>query len=421
MAVPNTLAALQPGAHSLELLDENFAYLDARIGGNPMLKTDYDTNADGKVDLAAGGTGASTAADARTNLGLGSAAVLDATAFGASLIDDADASAARTTLDAAQSTWTQPVSGAVERTVHEKLGDLLTAEDLGIVGDGVVEEKVISISSGSPVLTVTGGAFTADDVGKLILVYGAGTAGAPLASTISVYTSATQITLANNAATTVTATSKQIAYGTDDAAAINAAMSAQVGPIRFNPGVYIVSSEVAINDHSGIVGTSAHWKRRKVQHRYDKDASTVFKYIGAGGSNTCVVRASNMAVGVEIATPNDDLLNYALRDFHVDASNIAEFGLYSYRAGNCASQGNITAECAKVANIVHIGQYAAEFGAFGAYESENMGVACGIDLFSWGSVENTNFAFKAYYHTCNNGTAANFVEGSGITQAESQP
>ena len=46
----------------------------ARMGGGDMSKTTYDHNTDGKIDIEAGGTGASTAADARTNLGLKSAA-----------------------------------------------------------------------------------------------------------------------------------------------------------------------------------------------------------------------------------------------------------------------------------------------------------------------------------------------------------
>ena len=52
---------------------------DLPTGSSFMRTSVYDGNADGLVDLAAGGTGASTAAGARTALGLGSAAVLDVT------------------------------------------------------------------------------------------------------------------------------------------------------------------------------------------------------------------------------------------------------------------------------------------------------------------------------------------------------
>jgi hypothetical protein len=47
-----------------------------------MLKSVYDTNNDGRIDIAAGGTGAATALDARLNLGLGSSAVLDVPSSG---------------------------------------------------------------------------------------------------------------------------------------------------------------------------------------------------------------------------------------------------------------------------------------------------------------------------------------------------
>lgn len=61
------------------------------------------------------------------------------------------------------------------------------------------------MTSGSAVLTCASSHFSVQDVGKVIGVWGAGAASGnfvkPLASTISAYTSATQITLANNAAT----------------------------------------------------------------------------------------------------------------------------------------------------------------------------------------------------------------------------
>lgn len=61
-----------------------------------------------------------------------------------------------------------------------------------------------AITAASANLTATGAAFTADEVGYQVRVVGAGTGGADLVSTILTYTSATQVTLADNAVTTVT-------------------------------------------------------------------------------------------------------------------------------------------------------------------------------------------------------------------------
>lgn len=288
----------------------------------------------------------------------------------------------------------------------------------GVKGDGTVLTKALSITSGAAILTAASGEFTISDVGKTIFIPGAGAAAAPLISTITAFASATEVTLANNAGTTLSAASTKFAYGTDETVAINTALALAIGPIYFPSGIYLVSDEITWPDHSGIIGSGPHWKRRTTQ-TYDGSAQTVFKYIGVGGTDSCVVRASNTAVGVEAASPSDDLTDYAARSFHIDASGVAEYGFYSYRAGNCASQGDITAEAALEYNIVHIGTFAAEFGTFGSYEAVGQGIACGWNIFSWSSNENTNFAFRVKYLSANNGTSEVYVSGTGTDQDNS--
>jgi hypothetical protein len=61
-----------------------------------------------------------------------------------------------------------------------------------------------AITSGQAILTSAAGAFTSADVGQPITVQGAGAAGADLNTTVLSYQSATQVTLAANAGTTVT-------------------------------------------------------------------------------------------------------------------------------------------------------------------------------------------------------------------------
>lgn len=288
----------------------------------------------------------------------------------------------------------------------------------GVVIDGVVIDAYITTNAGSSTVSSSSITFSEDDVGKTIGIPGAGTAGAYLTSTIVSFTNATTVVLAATASTSLANQLKEIAYGTDNTSSINAAMALGIGAFKWPPGICIVTGELAIKNHSGIVGSGAHWKRRTTQD-YGQNAETVFKYIGAGGANSCVVRAAIPAVGSFATTLTEDLLDYQLSGFHIDCTGLAEIGLYSYRAGNCASQNAITSERAKQYNIVHLGTFAASFGVFGAYEGENFGVACGWDIFSWASAEATNFAFKARYLTANNGTSHTYVKGSGTDQENS--
>lgn len=116
----------------------------------------------------------------------------------------------------------------------------------------------VSISSGNNTLTVTGASFTAGAVGKSIIVPGAGTAGAPLVTTISGYTSATQVSLTANAATNVSAAAETIIYGTDNTTAVQnwiTACQAVNGICIINAGAVGFVSQVSITSPVTILGT----------------------------------------------------------------------------------------------------------------------------------------------------------------------
>ncbi|HEY6021626.1 MAG TPA: hypothetical protein VIY48_17685 [Candidatus Paceibacterota bacterium] len=94
----------------------------------------------------------------------------------------------------------------------------------GAKGDG---NSVIdgAMTAASAVLTSASGQFTAADVGKLIMVKGAGPTGVTnLVTTIQTFTSATSVTLA--AAATTTVTGAYVLWATDDTAAFTAATNA---------------------------------------------------------------------------------------------------------------------------------------------------------------------------------------------------
>lgn len=98
----------------------------------------------------------------------------------------------------------------------------INVRDKGAVG-GARRFETGAMTSGSVVLTVADGAFITDDVGKLIAVEGAAASNATLYTTISAYTSATQVSLSVAASTTTAAA--QTTYGWDDTEAFTEAMA----------------------------------------------------------------------------------------------------------------------------------------------------------------------------------------------------
>lgn len=99
----------------------------------------------------------------------------------------------------------------------------------------------LTIASGSKNLLSTGSTFTSADVGKSIWVPGAGVAGAGLSTTIQAFTDATHVVLTLAAGTTISGAAATntapFVYGTDDTAAIQAAMTATpIGGVLNIPG-----------------------------------------------------------------------------------------------------------------------------------------------------------------------------------------
>lgn len=120
------------------------------------------------------------------------------------------------------------------------------------VDDAVEYAGNASITTGTNVLNVTGGVFSTNDIGKAIIVGGAGAAGAVLATTISGRNSSTQVTLTANASTTVT--NQGITYGTDNSTALQSALDAARGGrlmIERPTNGYALASQVSITPSSG--------------------------------------------------------------------------------------------------------------------------------------------------------------------------
>ncbi|MFB6811259.1 SGNH/GDSL hydrolase family protein [Streptomyces sp. NPDC056387] len=96
--------------------------------------------------------------------------------------------------------------------------------EYGAVGDGVTVADA-AMTSGSGVLTCsTSAPFAAGDVGKRIMVLGAGASGETLNTTISSYSSATQVTLTASAGTSLSGACAM--WSSDDTSAIQSAINA---------------------------------------------------------------------------------------------------------------------------------------------------------------------------------------------------
>jgi len=171
-----------------------------------------------------------------------------------------------------------------------------------------------SITAGSTTLTVTGAAFLTGtaEVGKLIIIPGAGVGGIDYQTTIVSRTSATVVEVALAASTTVSA--QPITYGTDDAAAISAAMDFAVSQATSKTAINTSSANSssgtpfqtngpAVYLPSGIYTCSNGWTRT--------GGAKVFKIYGDGKAST---RIDMCGVNNYFLTVND-IIRAEIHDF----------------------------------------------------------------------------------------------------------
>lgn len=121
-----------------------------------------------------------------------------------------------------QSNASGNAANATGRTVHQKLQEIVSPEDFGAVGNAKEITNAV-MSAGSYTLTSASGPFVASDVGKRIIVWGAGSGNYSLVATITTFNSANSVVLNTAASTAVSGVVAQ--YGTDDWQALQYAVS----------------------------------------------------------------------------------------------------------------------------------------------------------------------------------------------------
>lgn len=100
---------------------------------------------------------------------------------------------------------TVSVTDTAATAFRHEIAEVQMSAPGGLIEPGGAPSIAVSITSGAAILTSDAPLFTAADIGRTVRVIGAGAAGGNLDTTVSAFTSTQQVTLANNASTTVTA------------------------------------------------------------------------------------------------------------------------------------------------------------------------------------------------------------------------
>ena len=143
------------------------------------------------------------------------------------------------------------LGGASQSNIHG-----ISIVGLGAKCDAVRTFGGGAITSGTNIFTGSGVTFKVEDVGKLFYIAGAGAGGGLLSTTIAGFTSTTQVTLADNAQTTVSGA--HFLYGTDDTAVWTAAYnSVQDGAncTFYIPFGMSLTSNVLLKSNMSVVGS----------------------------------------------------------------------------------------------------------------------------------------------------------------------
>lgn len=198
----------------------------------------------------------------------------------------------------------------------------------GALADGVMVTDG-SIQSGFPTLTSLSSSFSLAVIGKSISVVGAGAAGATLTTTILARPTATTLTLATNASTTVA--SARVIYGTSNAtffqAAVDAALALGVPTVYVPKGLYFFpTGSVDVPDSVALVGATVH---RSVHS--PGNAGGTYNTLTSGDTSTFVITANEgSTTGYFIRLGNNSVLRSVTCYYPAQILTLATPKLYPY-------------------------------------------------------------------------------------------
>jgi hypothetical protein len=264
--------------------------------------------------------------------------------------------------------------GTVSQTLAAMAAYTVNVKNFNAQGNLVSANAAFSITSGNNILTSSVGLFGTVYIGRAIIVPGAGVSGAPLITTIASFVSATQVTLTANASTTLSAVNLRIPIGTDDSAAINAAIvaakntlsqtpsfsAANIGvELYFPGGRYLALSGINLtgiaNPGMTVWGDDATiYSAANGNAAVDGIGSRFIRWMGLNIQGDCYAPPNT---GLQIGRTNTTALNSS--DNH-SFENISFSGCFSL-----ASFYNLNAEQTSYTNMQAFNQYAgAQAGIF---------------------------------------------------------
>lgn len=139
--------------------------------------------------------------------------------------------------------------------------------------------------------------------------------------------------------------------------------------------------------------------------------TTVIRYIGAGGANSCVIRFSKLDVGVEGNAATGNMSNMRCTNITIDGNELAEFGGYWNRSWSNSQWDYITAS-----NTLKHGLWAGNCWGGSptnwlGYKNLGCGITLGINTFGWAqcvidqSVATSFFGYYSGYAIDESGSA----------------
>lgn len=186
----------------------------------------------------------------------------------------------------------------------------------------------------------------------------------------------------------------------DDTALLQAALDSGLR-LRGVAGVYKTTGEIVFahgyrligdGNYSGVAGT------------FETTSTFTIRYAGAGGSNTCVVRIADEAVGTEPTTSSTrDMQNITCTNIVIDGGQLAEIGLYCVRAFSNNNLDNITVIKTKKYGFLALTCFNGTVRNWWAYKNEGSGITLGKDIFgTWTNAEafdqNTLISFGGIFN-----------------------